>query len=225
MELPSVAPLQRKPRATISVVSPEPRSRSLSRVAPATPRKPLRILDFDTESLAAGFDDPQWVPQHITCSAWSWVGEDKIHVRTCGYKGFFVDEIRARSMKALVDAIRQADIVRGHNLLKHDLPIINGECLRFKWEPLPAIRVQDSMRIVKTKGFKKGQDNLAMLLKLEAEKMAMNHQAWQDAYAEPGWPKVKLRCVSDVEQHKQLYEAMSDAGWLRAMTVWNPRGR
>ena len=33
-----------------------------------------RVLDFDVETVAAGFADPDWVPQKITCVAWSWVG-------------------------------------------------------------------------------------------------------------------------------------------------------
>ena len=223
MELPSVAPLPNAPRVTTSEGSQEPLSSPLSKVAPAAAAPSAkRILDFDTESLAAGFADPEWVPQKITCSAWSWVGEDVVHHRICGIRGFFIPEVRAKSLRPLVAAIRQADIVRGHNLARHDLPVLNAECLRLGLGPLPPLQVQDSIKIVRTKGFKKGQDNLARLLKLEKEKLAMDWQAWEDAYAEAGWPTVIARCVSDVEQHKQLWDAMSAAGWLKPMTVWRP---
>jgi hypothetical protein len=39
-------------------------------------------LDFDCETLAAGFADPEWVPNRITAIAWSWVGEDAVETRT-----------------------------------------------------------------------------------------------------------------------------------------------
>src|SRR6187551_823836 len=51
--------------------------RRLSR--PEREERPLRILDFDVETVAAGFADPNWVPQKITCVAWSWIGEEKVH--------------------------------------------------------------------------------------------------------------------------------------------------
>ena len=41
-----------------------------------------RILDFDCETLAAGFADPEWVPNRITAIAWSWIGTDDVHTRT-----------------------------------------------------------------------------------------------------------------------------------------------
>lgn len=181
-----------------------------------------RILDWDIETVAAGFDDPQWVPQKITCVAWSWVGDEKVETRVCGPSGIFGrPQRRAAMLKPLLSAMREADMLTGHNLLRFDLPILNGECLRLGLEPLPAFRVQDTMRLVKTKGFKKGQDNLARLLKGPG-KLALDWQAWQDAYDEPGWPTVRERCASDVRGHKVLREEMLTRGWLRPAVWWRP---
>ena len=102
------------------------------------------------------------------------------------------------------------------------MPIINAECLRLGLGLLLAVRVQDTMRIVKTKGFKKGQDNLSELLNLADRKLSLSWQGWEDAYAEPGWPTVRERCVSDVRQHMRLREAMLQAGWSRGSVTWRP---
>lgn len=91
MGLPLVAPLrQGQPRIT-SPSMPEPPSSLLSRVQPLKPKPPETVLDFDIETVAAGFADPDWVPQKITCVAWSWIGEDKVESRVCGPEGIFGD--------------------------------------------------------------------------------------------------------------------------------------
>ena len=183
-----------------------------------------KILDFDMESVAAGFADPNWVPQKISCIAWSWVGSEDVFVLTCGdSRGFYERSYKRKEM--LINFLPQfleADVVRGHNLIRHDLPLLNTECMRLGLDILPPKRVHDSMRIIKTKGFKKGQDNLCALLNTYEQKLSLNWQEWDDAYCEEGWPTVKRRAKSDVLAHKELYTKMEERGWLKAPTMWRP---
>lgn len=182
----------------------------------------LRILDFDMESLAAGFADPEWVPQKITCIAWSWVGYEEVNSVISTQMGFFIPEIRKTMLAAFMPVYEQADMVTGHNLLRHDLPLLNAECMRLGLEkPSPKL-VRDTMRIGKTKGFKKGQDNIGRLLKTQEEKQAMDWQAWEYAYEDPTWQRVIDRCESDVVMHKQILEKMIVRDWLRKPVTWTP---
>lgn len=184
---------------------------------------PLRILDFDIETIAAGFADPEWVPQKITCVAWSWVDSDDVKVRICGPAGIFGKPWkRAEMLAPLLADIARADMVTGHNLLRFDLPVINSECLRLNLRTLPALLVQDTIRVARSKGFKKGQDSIGRLLKVGEQKMALDWQAWQDAYDEKDWGTVKARCVSDVVMHKQMRAEMLARGWLKAPRTWTP---
>jgi DNA polymerase elongation subunit (family B) len=183
---------------------------------------PQKVLDFDIETLAAGFADPEWVPQKITCVSWSWVDSDDVEVIVCGPMGFFNPEIRLPMVEALVEQINEADMVTGHNILRFDLPVLNSECLRLGLPPLDRVKAQDTMRIVKTKGFKKGQDNLGGLLKTLEQKMSLDWQGWENAYEEDGWETVKERCASDVIMHKQLRKKMVDLGWLKKPVLWEP---
>ena len=116
----------------------------------------------------------------------------------------------------------RADMVTGHNVIRFDLPVLNSECLRMHFVSLGAKLCQDTIRIVKTKGFKKGQDNIGHLLKLSAQKKALSWQQWQDAYEEDEWATVKERCASDVRQHKLMREEMLKRGWLKPPRMWQP---
>jgi DNA polymerase elongation subunit (family B) len=184
----------------------------------------FKILDFDLETIAAGFADPEWVPQKITCAAWSWVGEKEVKVEVCSPLGLFgKPQLRAKMLEPLIDAINEAGMLTGHNLLRFDLPILQAECLRLGLTPLKPQLVQDTMRIVKTKGFKKGQDNLGALLKTKEQKLHLGWQNWEDAYDEKDWATIKERAASDVVMHKELREIMIENGWLKKPTIWNPR--
>lgn len=177
--------------------------------------RPRRTLDFDIETRAAGFGDPNWVPQSVTAIAWSWVDEDEIHVRTLlqGFASMVDDFLAAHS---------EATMLTGHNLLRFDLPVLQADLLRQGYRPLPSKLVQDTIRIVKTKGFKKGQDNLSTLVRSPEQKMPLNWQEWDDAYNEPGWPVVIERVVSDVRGHKLLRAEMLRRGWIKPAVRWAP---
>jgi len=183
-----------------------------------------RVLDFDIETMAAGFADPQWVPQKVTCIAWSWVGSDEVKVMTCGGSvGLYERPKRRRLLlEVFLKDYAAADMVTGHNLLRFDLPILNADAMRLGLAPLTPVRVQDTMRVLRTKGFKKGLDNLAGLVRTYERKLSMDWQQWEDAYAEPGWPVVMDRARSDVVMHKEVRAAMLERGWLRPPTWWRP---
>jgi DNA polymerase elongation subunit (family B) len=178
--------------------------------------KQLRILDFDCETRATGFGDPQWVPQEITCIAWSWIGDDEVsyRLRCKGAK---------RMMQAFLKVYAEADVLTGHNIRRFDLPTVNAECLRFGFPSLAPKMTQDTLRdIVRTKGMKRDQDNLGKQLGLPVDKLTMGWHDWHVAYLEKGWPMVAERAMTDVVQHKLMRIEMMERGWLREPRVWAP---
>jgi len=218
MELPSVLKLldSHSPRTSGSAAP-----RRLSTLPKATAWTPRNILDFDVETVAAGFADPNWVPQKITCVAWSWVGSDNVQSRICGPVGLFGDStLRAEMLAPLLEAISKADMVTGHNLLRFDLPVINAECLRLGLEPIRKVLVQDTMRFVRSKGFKKGQDNIGELLRLRNQKMSLSWQGWQDAYDEEGWRDIIARAETDVIMHKEMRLGLIERNILKPPVMW-----
>jgi len=124
-------------------------------------------------------------------------------------------------LRALLEEIATADMVTGHNLLRFDLKVIVAECMRLDLPVPRRLFVQDTMRLLRGKGFKKGQDNLLELLTNE-KKLDLNWQAWQHAYEEKGWETVKERATSDVLSHKLLREELLKRRWLKPPVWWTP---
>jgi len=182
----------------------------------------LRILSFDLETLAAGYADPAWVPDKITCAAWSWVGEKRVHSLITGKDGFFSRELRGERIRPLLDAIAESDTLIGHNVVRFDLRTLQAECMRFGFPKLRPVRVQDTIRLGKTKGLKKGQDDLSYMVGSPVRKQTMNWEQWDRAYEEDDWATVISRCVTDVKGHKVLWERLRDRGYLQAPTMWAP---
>lgn len=174
------------------------------------------------ETLAAGYADPNWVPHKITCAAWSWIGEDRIHSVITGKDGFFDHGLRVKRLRPLLDAIAEADVLTGHNIIRYDLPVLNAEIMRSAGKPLDPIMAEDTIRLPKTKGLKKGLDNLSHILGVPASKLPLNWAEWDEAYEEKGWPEVIRRCESDVVLHKQERQAAIDAGWSKPARRWTP---
>jgi len=212
------------PSTSRESVSPTVRSRpsvSLSPLAPL-PKTSRRTLDFDLETVAAGFADPDWVPQTITCWAYSWVGEDTVTVEALPVADRENFVARREFLRPLREAIGLADVLTFHNGVRFDLPVLMADLMRVSLPVLEPILVQDTIRLPRSKGFKKGQDVLSDLLGVEDKKLALHWGAWQRGYAEPDLATIKERCASDVLMHKVMREAMRKRGWLQSPRMWSP---
>ncbi len=179
-----------------------------------------RVLDFDIETVASGFADPSWVPQ--TCIAWaySWVGEEHTTVEALPVASWQDRSVRHRFLAPLLEAIEEADVLTGHNIVRFDLPVLNAECMRLGHPPISPTLTQDTIKFPKSTGFKKGLDNLGILFEVDEHKMPLNWQEWQDAYGEWNLKTVKERVVSDVVMHKQLREALRAENLLQVPRFW-----
>lgn len=182
-----------------------------------------RILDFDIETLAGGYADPSWVPDKITAAAWSWVGDDKVS-SIVDPMGYFDKRKRRKILQPLLAAIELADIVQGHNIIRFDLRVIQAEAMRLGIPRISKeLRVIDTMRIGKAKGYKKSQDDIAVSLGVPVAKKKLGWTEWDDAYEEGApWKTVTERVEGDVIQHKLMTVAMQEKGWLGAPGTWRP---
>jgi len=220
---PRLAPLRpivRSPR-TESQPSKPPSTFRLSK--PETiGRRSRRTLDFDLETVAAGFADPEWVPQRVVCWAYSWVGDDHVYSDALPVACFYDKDARRRFLLPLLAVIESADVLTGHNIARFDLPVLLAETRNLLLPPLEPMLVQDTIRLGRTKGFKKGQDNLGTTLHVKEPKMPLHWAAWENAYGEPDMKTVRERCVSDVRMHKTIREQMRARGWLQAPRMWKP---
>jgi hypothetical protein len=179
----------------------------------------LRILDFDTECRPMHY--AEWRPEsQFTAIAWSWVGSDKVECR-------ILEQDCSNELSMLQDFLADfflADIVTGHYIRKHDLPMLTDHCIRAGL-PLPkSVLTQDTMDIAKVKGLGKSQENLSTEFKVSAGKHHMNGSLWREAnkLSTEGQAIARKRVIDDVLQHKQLRVELLERGLLKPPKRWAP---
>lgn len=183
-------------------------------------KRTLNILDFDTECRPMHYSE--WRPEsQITAIAWSWVGSPTV--------AWFTLQQDLRNEREMLEmflrAFDYADIVTGHYIRKHDLPLLNDHAMRLLGRPLGAKLTQDTMSDMKdVKSLGKSQDNLAVTFGLAEEKHHMTGADWRQANAltDEGARAAMLRVTNDVVQHKAIREVLLNRNALHAPQVWKP---
>lgn len=185
-------------------------------------RPPLRILDFDTECRPMHYSE--WRPEsQITAYAWQWVG-------TKGKPEWRVmEQDMSNEDQNLLDFLAQydaADVVMGHYIRKHDLPLLNDHCIRLGVLPIserrPKWTIDTKMDAVQIKALGMSQDNLSVTLGLTSQKHHMSGSDWRtsNALGNAGQREAIERVTSDVTQNIELYHALAARGALRPMKRW-----
>lgn len=182
-------------------------------------RYPLRVLDFDTECRPMHYSDWKREDQ-ITGIAWSWADEDDVH---CVVLNQNLSNEKSMLTKFL-KVFDRADVLTGHYIRKHDLPLLVDHCVRLGL-PLPKpVLTQDTMDVVAVKGLGKSQENLAVTFGLAAEKHHMSGADWRvaNSLTRAGREGTRQRVCSDVIQHKQLRLELLYRGMLKPPRAWAP---
>jgi hypothetical protein len=190
----------------------------------------LKILDFDIENRPLTYWVPDRPTAEITAIASCWTNDlgsmqvDLLEPEDIG-PGYI--------LKAFVERYNEADMVTGHYIRKHDLPIINGALYELGMPLLQAKLTCDT----KLDMFKKADLPATQEFLLETldvrdvygnplKKYHMSQTDWREAnrLTEEGRAKTKARVSSDVYDHIALRQAMLERGMLRAPSTWNPGG-
>jgi hypothetical protein len=160
-------------------------------------RRKLRILSFDIENRPLSYWVPDRPSAEITAIAAGWVDVKRVECWMLTRK----DPHPGRILERFVAMYDQADIVTGHYVLGHDLPIINGALIELG---MP-------------------QEALAEYFGLTYGKEHMSQPAWRKAnrLGEAGAPLTRARVVGDVQQHKALRLALLERGYLRPPARWS----
>lgn len=178
-----------------------------------------RVLDWDIENRPLSYLGSDFTTSEITAIAWGFTDEsdDDIHAALLG--PLTVPQI----LRRFVEAYNRADIVTGHYILMHDLPIVNGALLENGMPPLGPKLVSDTkVHAIAGKGVSKSQESLSDLLGVDAEKYHMTQAKWRSAnrLEREGIAETRTRVVGDVIQHKRLRAAMIAGGYLRRPVLW-----
>lgn len=192
--------------------------------------RPLRVLDIDLENRPLSYLGSDWTTDEITAIAWSWIGSGAVECWLLNVEGRF-EGPRGESLdapmllNAIAGVIEGADMVTGHFIRRHDLPVINGALLEYGQKPLDKVLTQDTkMDLVALKGMSKSQENLGEAFGLTNPKVHMSQIQWREAnrLTPEGLRLTRERVVGDVLQHIEMRAAMLKQGLLKAPQVWEP---
>jgi hypothetical protein len=178
----------------------------------------MRVLDFDIENRPLSYLGSDFTTAEVTAIAWAWCDRPQdVTVYLLG------EHELSCILKSFVDAFAQADMVTGHYIIGHDLPMVNGALAECGMAPLPDKLVQDTKtHLVSLKGISKSQESLGAMFRLDAPKVQMNQSKWRAAnrLTPEGLAEVRQRVCGDVRQHIELRQTLLDRQLLRPPTVW-----
>lgn len=228
MERPSVG---RLPELRLQAISAPPVPVSLSRVQPIQPSKAPRVLGFDLENRPLAYWYDGQTTSEITAFGWKFTDESDVHTMMLTADGSFVlpGGVHLSDVEAYTHfrnvLLTENTVVFGHNIRKHDLPIVQAGLLRRQLPPLEPIRNTDTLRdIPKKNGLSASLANLSAMYGLEGEKQSMSHSDWElsNRLTKEGIDLARGRVVGDVLLQEQLRAKLLDLNLLRAPRMWNP---
>lgn len=190
----------------------------------SVPIAKLRILDFDIENrpLAYWFDDA--TTAEITAIGWAFYDEPVIYSRLLEPPPDHETSM-LRMLTHFKRAYDEADMVTGHYIRKHDLPIINAHMIEFGLPTLgPKMTSDTKLDLTKTGSMSTAQLALAKMLDVKAEKPRMTNMRWRDAnrLTIEGRAAAMTRVEGDVKQHMELRAQLLREGLLGAPKLWSP---
>ncbi len=197
--------------------------------------RPLRILDFDIENRPLSYWVPDMPTAEITSIASCWTDDlDSMQVDLLG-NGCPNDCCPGMSGRDVLirftERYNQADMVTGHYIRKHDLPIINAMLMEESLPLLgPKLSCDTKLDMVKKADLPATQEFLLETLDVRdvygkpLTKYHMSQTDWREAnrLTPGGLRKTEARVASDVYGHMQLRLAMVERGMLGGPRVWAP---
>lgn len=184
--------------------------------------RPARVLDFDLENRPLSYLGSDFTTAEVTAIAWAWVGSNKVTVRLLG------ETPLPDILREFVAAYEQADLVTGHYITGHDLPMLQGALMECRMPLLGPKMVSDTKtHLVRSKGLSMSQESLGAMFRLDHAKVQMNQIKWRAAnrLTPKGLAEVRKRVVGDVRQHMALRKELLAASYLGPPRLWRGSAR
>jgi hypothetical protein len=189
-----------------------------------------RILDFDIENRPLSYWQPDRPTAEITAIASCWADDVSsmrvalLYPNNGGQTEMFRD---------FTERYNEADIVTGHYIRRHDLPIINGALYELGLPLLgPKLTCDTKLDMFTKADIPATQEYLLEVLRITdlygqpVAKFHMTQGDWREAnrLTAAGLAKTAQRVQSDVFAHMQLRLRMLALGMLKPPSMWVPGG-
>jgi hypothetical protein len=193
-------------------------------------KKPQTTLCWDCENRPLAYWYDGMTTAEITAIGWKWGHENEVHSMLLRNDGYFeLDDGKRLPDEAaylyFVEVLTSADLNFGHNIRRHDIPMLNAGLLRRQLPPLPAMLTCDTLvDYPKRSGMSRSLENLAAMYELEGEKYSMSQPAWEKAnrLSDDGMELARKRVVADVLLQERLRNKLLELRILKPARTWNP---
>ena len=189
-----------------------------------------RVLDFDIENRPLSYWQPDCPTAEITAIAMCW-SDDPTSMEVAVLLP--ADDGPGNLLQRFVERYNEADLVTGHYIRMHDLPIINGALYELGMPLLSSKMTCDTkLDMFKKSDVPATQEFLLDTLHVcdiygnPVKKYHMSQTMWREAnrLTKAGIQETVKRVSSDVYDHIALRKRMLELGMLRPPTMWNPGG-
>lgn len=196
--------------------SPEPASRRL-------------CFDLENRPLAYWYDGQ--TTSEITAFGWRWDGDPEVNTLMLRPGGCYEADDGtlldySEAYRVFQHRLRSADVVYGHNIRRHDLPMLNDTLVhRLKLPSLPPLRTSDTFKdLLRGRTMSVSLESLAALYGLDGEKKKMAQADWEAANRldDHGVTLARERVSSDVVLQAELRETLIAHGVLGPPKWWRP---
>ena len=190
--------------------------------------RPTRALCFDLENRPSAYWYGDATTAEITAFGWKWSDERPVRTLMLQADGRFLDSDGdtldgEAAYLAFRDELCRADLVYGHNIRRHDLPLFQAGLLRRELQPLPTLLTSDTLRdYPRRKDMSASLESLAAMYGLPGKKKGMSHPDWERAnrLAPDGIEAARERVVSDVRLQERLRAKLVQVGHLEPPRRW-----
>ena len=181
------------------------------------PSRAPRVLDFDIENRPLSYLGSDFTTAEVTAIAWAWTDQRDVSVYLLG------EHDLTDILGEFLSAYERADMVTGHYITGHDLPMLNGALMECGMATLGDKLVQDTKtHLIRSKGISLSQESLGAMFRLDHQKVVMNQSKWRAAnrLTPGGLTEVRHRVTGDVRQHIDLRRELLARGYLAPPKMW-----
>lgn len=182
----------------------------------------MLVWDLENRPLSYWYDGRPTA--EVTAIGWKWVGETTCHVAAMGAG---MNKTADKLLKKFRPFYEKADVLVGHNIRTHDLPILSAICVEYGLEPLTPKLTIDTLRdLQKWKDIPKSLEYLCDLLGCPYPKFHMTQHSWRQAnrLEQQGLKLSQERVKVDVRATEWVYKELLKRGMLvKPPRVWTPR--
>ncbi len=183
--------------------------------------RPLRALVFDLENRPLSYWYDGNPTAEVTVISYKWLAGQRPRVLMQ-----HPEKSVAEVLKEFRPIYDKAEVVIGHNIRRHDLPILHGAYIEQGLPGLDAKLTIDTLRdLTSYKDIPKSLEYLAEMLGAPQEKFHMTQHSWREAnrFERKGLELARRRCAVDVEVTEWVYFELGKRGLLtKPPRMWRP---